>query len=87
MCVTNSYCGPGGDRTLVQTGKQYAFYTLSFLLGCRVNAGAETALANTVSSKSSSTPRGWRWLSPICCATGSRSLGENGSWVTSRSCA
>ena len=23
--------GPGGSRTLVQTGKQYAFYTLSFV--------------------------------------------------------
>ena len=43
-------CGPGGDRTLVQTGKPYAFYMLISLLDCRAECGAGTALHNAVSS-------------------------------------
>ena len=44
-------CGPGGDRTLVQTGKPYAFYMLISLLDCRAECGAGTALHNAVSSE------------------------------------
>lgn len=43
--------GPGGDRTLVQTGKPYAFYMLISLLDCRAKCGAGTAFDNAVSSK------------------------------------
>ena len=44
-------CGPGGDRTLVQTGQPYALYMLISLLDCRAECGAGTALHNAVSSE------------------------------------
>ena len=36
--IINVYCGAGGSRTLVQTGKPYAFYTLIPAFGFRAAA-------------------------------------------------
>ena len=57
-------CGAGGSRTLVQTGKPYAFYTLIPAFGFRAAArpGPPTA---TLSSKISSHARGRTRLFPI----------------------
>ena len=57
-------CGAGGIRTLVQTGKPYAFYMLIPDFGFRAAArpGPPTA---TLSPKTSSVARGYGRLFPI----------------------
>ena len=63
-CPGSASCGAGGNRTLVQTGKPYAFYTLIPAFGFRVAArpGPPTA---TLSSKFSFRARGRMKLFPI----------------------
>lgn len=62
--VSRALGGAGGNRTLVQTGKSYAFYMLIPAFGFRVQArpGPPT---RTLSSIGSSAPRGRSGLSPI----------------------
>ena len=57
--------GARGSRTLVQTGKPYAFYTLSHRLGFRAQARPRPPTC-ALSSKVSPLHRGLQWLVPIC---------------------
>ena len=57
--------GARGSRTLVQTGKPYAFYTLSHRWGFRAQARPRPPTC-ALSSKVSPLHRGLQWLVPIC---------------------
>ena len=57
-------CGAGGSRTLVQTGKPYAFYTLILAFSFRVMARPRPPTI-TLSSKNSFVERGINKLFPI----------------------
>ena len=56
--------GAGGSRTLVQTGKPYAFYTLILAFSFRVMARPRPPTI-TLSSKNSFAERGINKLFPI----------------------
>ena len=61
FCVLRS--GAGGNRTLVQTRKSYAFYMLIFAFGFRAQARPKPPTC-TLSSKVSPMMRGHQQLSP-----------------------
>lgn len=75
--------GPGGNRTLVQTGKEDAFYMLiSFWLSAieKKRASHSTAYPLKISSRTRGRPQ----LFPICCTTRFDKLRNNSYRVMSR---
>ena len=64
--TSNNYlfCGAGGIRTHVQTGKPYAFYMLILAFGFRDATRPRPPIA-PLSSKTSPVRRGTHWLFPI----------------------
>jgi len=65
-CMTGCFqiCGAGGNRTLVQTGKPYAFYTLIPAFGFRAQTRPEPPIY-ALSFKISPSVQGRGRLSPI----------------------
>lgn len=75
--------GPGGDRTLVQTGKSYAFYTLISAIVFEQRWVQSNSYA-TLSSKFSPRLRGQSQLFPICLHHYARELRKKSFGVMSR---
>ena len=77
-------CGAGGSRTLVQTGKSYAFYMLIPAFGFRASArpGPPT---DALSSKTSQRAWGKPSAIPEIIAPLYQSASGNGLWAMSRS--
>ena len=82
--ILSTNCGPGGARTLVQTGKSYAFYTLITDLifeRWQDQCHQPTPYPLKVSSEHRGLPR----LSPIYLHHLIKTLRSKSSWVMSRS--
>ena len=75
--------GPGGDRTLVQTGKSYAFYTLISAIVFEQRWVQSNSYV-TLSSKFSPRLRGQSQLFPICLHHYARELRKKSFGVMSR---